>query len=67
MVSSKQQSRVFEFELETGEVLWEMAHCMSMKPYLQKLNREVEADNACFRTYGTYYLDNVPFLKTTTQ
>ena len=67
MVSSKQQSRVFEFELETGEVLWEMAHCMSMKPYLQKLDREAEADNACFRTYGTYYLDNVPFLKTTTQ
>lgn len=67
MVASKQQSRIFEFDVESGEVLWEMAHCMNMTPYLQKLGREEKASNACFRTYGAYYLENVPFLPAASQ
>ena len=61
MIASKHQSHIFEVEIATGDILWEMDHCMDMSAYLEKFDLEAEASNACFRTYGAYYLEDSPF------
>jgi hypothetical protein len=62
MIASKHQSLIFEVDVATGKPLWQMRHCMDMTPYLEKLDLEADAKNACFRTYGAYYLPDVSFL-----
>jgi hypothetical protein len=62
LVTSTYQARIFEFDVATGEVLWEMAQCTSIVPYLTKFDLTADADKACYRSFGAYYVQDLTFL-----
>ena len=63
VVADKHQSRLFEFDVETGEELWVLRQCADAVPYLEALNLKADADRACYLSFGAYYVEDISFIK----
>lgn len=56
MVSSKDQSRSFEFDVATGKALWSINIAYDIAPYLALKNLSADSDRGWFNAYGAYYV-----------
>lgn len=56
MVSSKTQATSFEVEIETGQVLWSLEKILDIRPYLERIGKDVHAPTIGFNAYSAYYL-----------
>lgn len=64
LVASLHESRLFEFDVATGDLVWQYDHCMDASKFLEKFDLEHDsgATRACYRTYGGYYVTDLSFL-----
>lgn len=56
MISSKTQAISFEVEIATGRVLWSIEKILDIKPYLDRVGKDVHAPTIGFNAYSAYYL-----------